>query len=243
MFKNELDFDFDLDLGELPELDEFEDVGEHEPITYEQVMHDSFARKSAARKILSDLERISGRKLTDEAKREMIDILCWHEIEDGASVFKVPVAPADKKLIGTVKLGIERVHLYFGTNRSRGGFYPYALGIRFEYLSSDEVSHYTRKDLEREFPAMADVIRNSQMLEQGKQYTLHVYPKAGEFWKVAKGLSGEWIGQKPTEKGSFVPSKPIGLVTHNSVYLCYPLGRQGTKPAKAYHRPVTFNFE
>lgn len=207
---------------------------------YQSFMKNSLARAEAAKMVIQDIEKLSGRAFSIEDAAKIIDVITWCDIEDGVTVFMSSDAPKDKRFIGKVELPTEHVLFYFGKNRAAGARFPYALGVCFRFKQNHELLQMNLEYVKREYPAFAKPIQD--VVTPGTEYQLKVYPKAAEFYSAVRHLKGEWLIQVPSSKGQFVPNRGIGLKEKNSnvIHIFEPHPR--VKASRKYAKRVCFSF-
>lgn len=180
--------------------------------SYQQIMFDSISRSEEIEHICNEISRLTRMKISHRNKEKIRSILAWFDIEDGVKVFTIGYQPSDKKYIGKVDLGDEIMLFYFGLNRKYASWDKYALGVSIKPKENNEMYEYTESSFQENFPKLCDeMLVHIYSGDVDRTYTLIVYPTAAELYKNVKGKKGEWLVQTPSEKGSFVPNKGIGL--------------------------------
>lgn len=237
-----------FDISEIDNMEFYEHTATKlNQVTFDDIMFTSSARREAADDIIARLEKLSGRKFSSSNKNDFANILCKQEIEEGVAVFLTKDIPEGKNSIGKIKLGMEFAELFFGPNRSNKSVWntKYALGVRFRHFPCSEVSRYSYEDLKREFPGTYNDIYN--VIKENVEYKMYVFPKAGDFWRMIKKLciSNQsditWICQTPSDKGSFVPNRPIGCLYKNEIFIYDPVCK--FRPYNTITRKVCFDWE
>lgn len=176
--------------------------------TYEEIMRDSELRKKSVEKLIDFMQQSLKRSFSSKECKELFEVLRCYEVEEGVSLFLPSSKPRDKKRIGKIELAQNNLVLWWGKNRNSTSVFTYSLGVTLEDKKPNEVCYYTREEIAKEFPDFNEIFKE---WKEGFVYTVHVYAKAGAFYKVAKEMVGDWLLQKPNALNkSFIPYRAIG---------------------------------
>ena len=189
---------------------------------YTQIMMESDVRKYAVDRVISKIKQCKIRKFSDATLGQISDILLKYEVEEGVVVFFSSNIPAGKTKIAKIDTGYEYVELWFGNNLNKKHISnpcKYGLGIIMVGKKKDEKCIYTVSELGEKFPDFTEFFGK---LKNGDTFRLHVYKKAGDFYRAVANRDGEWILQIPQGK-SFIPTKPIGkYIEGKELHIFYP---------------------
>ena len=196
--------------------------------SYVAIMKDTETRKNEARVLIEKLQISLKMVFSNEVLDKLFDVLTDYEIEDGASIFIPSYKPREKKRIAKIDLGQEYMVLWWGKNRKPTSYSKYALGVTFEKKKPHEIFYCTAEEIKDEFPDFKDILLS---VKRDIVFTVHVYAKAGSFYKAVENMPGEWLLQVPKGK-SFIPYNPIGKKVSMSEFHIYQPHKQGMEYQK-----------
>ena len=190
---------------------------------YNQLMRDSNLRLKAVKETVGKIVSTCKTKtITENIQKEISDVLCNYDVEEGVTVFLIPVKPNSKKLIAKIDIGKEFMFFWWGKNLKAGNNAKnnkYALGITYVGKKSSDLFYYSIEELVKEYPEFKNFFYS--YLRVGERLKISIYSTAGAFYKATKKLEGEWLLQTPNN-GYFIPYRPIGKVANRELHFFHP---------------------
>ena len=211
---------------------------------YNLAMKDSTLRTNAINFLLEKIKNGSvTHAWTAEELEKLRELLSYHEVEDGVSVFFPTGVPSKKRCIGRIELSKKYAYLYFGENLNKSlssNPKPLALGILMLPKSSENEQPYTVEELGERFPDFFSFM--GEELKENELYTIYSYSSAGAFSKAVKKakngwINGMWILQEPKGQ-SFIPYRSIGLVTDNNVIHLFQVKNNQEKEIQTFKAKI-----
>ena len=228
------DASFYLEQAELPVTVEEKTVSE-EFVELPANFRDMIVTKTLQRAEVF-LENKLNLELSDIEKTQIYNFLIAQEITGKVAYYVTHLLPEGDYQRATVVLDncVKQLNLVFGKNPYDNA-YAHVMWVnvtKTAYAKAADAAKHTRDVFERFWvnrglPKTLFETVYSQV-DISKPIKISAFPKAGDWDRYRKTVKAtNFIGQKPDEKGKFVPNKPIGFVDGNNIAITVP-GTNGT---------------